>query len=88
MTGVCWFLFEMILAYPMHAAALFLAFYFWPYISSMVIGGNAVNGYAPTREYKHLKGKVDRIEYQTNELQQKLQDLEDVMKRFDNGGKL
>eukprot|EP00112_Aurelia_sp_Birch-Aquarium-sp1_P013446 Seg2853.3 transcript_id=Seg2853.3/GoldUCD/mRNA.D3Y31 product="hypothetical protein" protein_id=Seg2853.3/GoldUCD/D3Y31 len=88
MTGVCWFLFEMILAYPIHAAAVFLALFFWPYISSMVTGGNAVNGYAPASEYRQLKGKVERIEYRTNELQQKLLDLEDVMKRFDSDGKL
>lgn len=88
MTGVCWFLFEMILAYPIHAAAVFLALFFWPYISSMVTGGNAVNEYAPASEYRQLKGKVERIEYRTNELQQKLLDLEDVMKRFDSDGKL
>ena len=77
-TGSGWFLLDTILAYPLQSAIIFLVVFFWSNISSYVTGMGSSK--KQISEYRSLKGKVERLERRTEELKNRLLDLEVLLR--------
>ncbi len=83
-TGFFWFIFDLVLAYPIHAALTFLALYLLPYIYSTLFVRSVkfVPQTARIDEIRMLNRKVSKIEDKTEEIEKKVDELENLFQRM------